>query len=374
MPIVSSPYRSPRWLLSKHLESVLPVCLRKLQEINYKRERFFTEDDDFIDLDWSISGHNNLSFGLIHQKIQGNSESFFDFGAKGNIGTSNLPRRKVKKTPEEEYQANKHKTQVKKLAILTYGAIASPQSSYILGMAKKLSLAGYDSVVWNFRGAQEPNRLRRFYHAGNSDDLHHVVQYISQTKSYQELVLVGFSYGGNIVLKYLGEMGQALNKSITRAVTISVPCELGSCTKELTKLENFFYARDFIKKVKGRLQSKKRAFPEKFHDFNFNKIRSIIELDTKIATQLNDFTNLDHYYRVCSSKQYIPNIAIPTLILNAQNDPLLSEDNFPIRECENHPWVTLEMPQDGGHIGFMMSSINGPYYSEERTLDFILNK
>lgn len=316
MPIVSSTYRAPGWLLNRHLETILPVLLRIVQGISYQRERLFTDDADFIDLDWSLSGNN-------------------------------------------------------KLAILTYGAIASSESSYILGVVKKLASEGYDSVIWNFRGAQQPNNLRRFYHGGNSDDLHRVIQHISQNKSYEELVLVGFSYGGNIVLKYLGEMGQSLSKSITAAVTISVPCELGSSAIELSKLTNYVYARDFMKKVTERLQSKKIAFPEQFHDIDFNKIRNVIELDAKIATKLNNFTNLDHYYRVCSSKQYIPNIAIPTLILNSQNDPLLSQDCFPIRECENHKWVTLEMPSGGGHLGFMMSSINGPYYSDERALDFI---
>ncbi len=316
MPIIDSQYRPPLWCTSKHLQTILPVRLRKVDGVEYSQERLSTPDQDFIDLNWVFRGY-------------------------------------------------------KKLAVLTYGIVATKESAYVLGMVKRLSSAGYDALVWDFRGSQTPNYLRRFYHAGNSDDLAFVLEHANK-KEYTEIILVGFSFGGNIVLKYLGERGNSLLRKISQAVVISVPCDLKKGSQTLVKRRNVLYCRDFLGKSLLRIAAKKKAYPEEFSDIFPEKICNPLDFDEQVTAPLHGFRNAEHYYEECSSKRYISGISLPTLILNAQNDPIIPLDSFPIRECKDSRLVSLEMPIHGGHVGFPMK--RGLYYSEERVGDSLFGK
>lgn len=315
MPLISSHFHPPLWASNSYLQTIMAHRFKKTRGIVYTRERFFTPDHDFIDLNWA----------------------FF----KGD-----------------------------KLAILSPGVIGSSRSTYILGMIKILSGIGFDALVWDYRGSGCPNLTRSFYHAGCSEDLDRVIDHVCQTKSYQEIVLIGFSYGGNIVLKYLGEKGKSIKK-ISKAIAISPPFDLKSTVKELAKFKNWIYNNDILTGIKSRVTAKKKIYPEHFKNIYLEGISSIFDFDRQITAPFNNFSSVEHYYEKCSSKQYISDIYIPTLILTAIDDPILSENCYPIQECKNHSCVALEMPQKGGHIGFVMRTPNGPYYSESRTVDFL---
>ena len=316
MPIITSHYHAPIWIANKHLQTILPARFRIVKDVSYKRERIFTIDDDFIDLDWS----------------------FHD---------------------------------AKKLAIITYGVTGTSHSSYVLGMIKTLSHLGYDALVWNYRNRIEPNKLRSITHGASSEDLQRAIEHSYKCKSYQETVLIGFSLGGTIVLKYLGEKENNAHKYISKAVTISAPCDLKSSIKEICKWKNFLYHRDCLNKIKDELLRKKGTYKNLMQDIYLKNIYNVENLTSQAIVPLNNFSDAEKYYQICNSKQYIPNISIPTLILNAKNDPLLTNSNFPVKECEDHKLVSLEMPKDGGHLGFMLKTINGLYYSEKRTAEFL---
>lgn len=316
MPLIPSLYSAPFWLVGGHLQTIIPIRFRKVQGVSFQRERLFTPEHDCIDLDWSCQNS-------------------------------------------------------KKLVILSYGIAASLKSSYVLGMVKKLSQAGYDVLIWHYRNRFEPNKVKSITHGASSDELQKVIDH-ALTKNYTSIALIGCSMGGNIVLKYLGEMGSCLPSSISKAIIISTPCDLKGCVQTLhTGSAYFIYQRHFFLKIKAQLEKKKKMYPELLECIDLDKVRSCADIDRLVVVPLHDFANVEEYYQLCNGKRYIPSITIPTLILSAQNDPFLNKDCFPIKECEQHPCVALEMPRHGGHIGFMINTLHGPYYSEERTVHFL---
>lgn len=321
MPLIDSSYKAPKWILGKHSETIIPSLFRQVEGVRYVRERIPTEDGDFLDLDWSYK--------------------------KGSS----------------------------RLAILTHGLEGSTSSSYILGMVKKLNDEGWNVLAWNFRSCSgELNRKIHLYHAGSTGDLDGVVQYALKQKPYKELVLIGFSMGGNIVLNYLGKGGDKVASCLSKAVVFSVPCDLYSCVRKLSKGVNYVYLYNFLLTLKSKIVEKAKKFPELLSDVDLSKINSLIDFDNRFTAPLFGFKDAMHYYSECSSTSILSNIHHPCLIINAHNDPILDPSFSPIKECKNSKWVHLEIPSNGGHLGFMKKGINGLYWSEERALDFLRNR
>lgn len=317
MPLLSSStYRAPMWIGGKHAQTIIPALFRKVQGVSYIRERIETSDGDFLDLDWSCQGN-------------------------------------------------------KRLAIVSHGLEGATTQPYMLGMVKQLNQHQWDTLCWNLRSCSgELNRSVRLYHAGSTDDLKAVVEY-ARNKNYEEIVLVGFSLGGSLIIKYLGEMGTAIPRELSRAVTISVPCDLYACIKALSSGINRIYLNHFLVTLKEKMTRKTKLFPDLLKGINISGIRDLIDFDNHFTAPLNGFRDAWHYYAECSCKKGIGEIRIPSLILNAQNDPFLHPRCFPIEECRKSDHVFFESPYDGGHQGFMKKHVIGTYWSEERVIDFL---
>ncbi len=308
----TSKYSPPTLLFNRHLETIYPALFRKVVLPEYEEERITTPDADFLDLFW------------------------------------------LKKKSSS-------------LVIISHGLEGNAQRAYIKGMAKAFYDQGFDTLAWNYRGCgEEINKQLRFYHSGATDDLETVINHAST--EYQNIFLIGFSLGGNLTLKYLGEKGNQLNPTIKKAVTFSVPMELHCSCKEISKPANWAYSNRFLKSLKKKVIAKAKLFPELKTD-KLETIKSLIEFDDHYTAPVHGFKNAIDYYQKCSSLYFLPTIKIKTLIVSAQNDPFLSQECFP--DLSNHSFVKLESPARGGHVGFAQFNENGLYWSELRALKFI---
>jgi predicted alpha/beta-fold hydrolase len=319
VPLLTSTYNAPPLLRNADVHTVAASFLRFVRHVSYTRERIITPDNDFLDIDWL---HNDS----------------------------------------------------KKIALLVHGLEASAKMSYMKGMAEALHQAGYEVAAMNLRGCSgEMNKQLRAYHSGATDDVATVISHILQHHYYDEMVLVGFSLGGNLILKYLGEKGISLPPQIKKAVAISVPCDLEAAAMNLDRPKNFIYRRHFLRTLRkkamfrilnnGLFRSGKRL----------SSIKTFRQYDNWFTAPLFGFTDASDYYSQSSSKQFIKHITIPTLILIAKDDPFFVEACFPYEECRHHANVFLETPEHGGHVGFILDVPWGKYYSEKRTIEFLRN-
>jgi predicted alpha/beta-fold hydrolase len=215
------------------------------------------------------------------------------------------------------------------------------------------------------------NRLPRFYHHGATEDIAAVIEH-AISNDYDHIVLIGFSMGGSMSLKYVGERKNTLPKEVKATVVFSVPCDLGSSARELDKPEKKFYLNRFLKKLEKKIRVKAEIFPELISAEGFEQIKTFREFDNRYTAPLHGFENADDFYARASSGPHISQIQIPTLIVNALNDPFLPEACFPYEVAEEHHHVHLETPQYGGHVGFSLSTqkIN---WMEVRAFEFISN-
>ncbi len=283
----------------------------------YSRQRLTTPDDDFIDLDISTVGSE-------------------------------------------------------KAVLVLHGLGGHAQRAYVKGMIRVFNRKGWDGIGFNFRGCSgETNRQLRFYHSGATDDLETVVKYIRQTFNYKKIALVGFSLGGNVTLKYLGEKGQSLDGLIAGAVTLSVPCHLASSVVVLDSRANYIYRKRFLKILHENIRDKMEKMPDLIDDANYEEIRTIRAYDNRYTAPIHGFADADDYYARCSSKPLIPRIAVPTLLISAQDDPFLSPECFPFAEAEANPDFSLETPAHGGHVGFVAFNEDNEYWHETRAASFI---
>lgn len=318
MPLIqSTSYTSPIWLYNGHLQTIIPSLFRKVRGVPFKRERIATIDDDFLDLDWLKSGNE-------------------------------------------------------KLVIISHGLEGDSQRPYVKGMAKVFHAAGWDVVAWNFRGCSgEVNKNLRFYHSGATDDLHAVASHALDIGGYKQVAMIGFSLGGNLTLKYLGEDTAKLPQQITGAAVFSVPLHLHGSSRQIAQRGNRIYSRRFLKKLKQKVEAKSLAMPNQLTMAHFENIRSLEDFDDFYTAPLHGFENAQAYYEACSAIRFIDKINVPTLIVNAANDPFLSPECYPTEQVKGHPYVHLEIPAEGGHCGFPLYNAKGMYWSEIRALEFL---
>lgn len=317
MPVYpSSNYKAPLLLRNRHLQTIFPTLFRKVRAPQYTRTRIATQDNDFLDLDFSRVGSERLI--VILHGLEGNTDRM-----------------------------------------------------YMRGMVSIFNEGGYDTVCMNFRGCSgEMNEALRFYHSGETDDLHTVIEHLANKESYKSLHLLGFSLGGNVTLKYVGERGDKVPSIIHSAVAISVPCDLKDSSVELEKPHNALYMRRFMSALGAKLISKAARYPDQISLENFSSIRSFKQFDDRYTAPIHGFNNAEEYWAACSSKQFLHNIRIPTLLINALDDPFLGQGSFPYAEAEQNPYFHLETPEAGGHVGFVTFS-SKHYWSEQRAYDFI---
>ena len=316
MPLVDSTYDAPRWLPGGHLQTLYPSLFRRVDFTYDRRSRIDTPDGDFLELDWATN----------------------DAG---------------------------------RLAILTHGLEGSSRRSYMRGMARALIRRGWDVLAWNLRGCgSTPNRCLRTYHSGATDDLAVVVRH-ALAQGYCRVALVGFSLGGNMTLKYLGEQGTDLDERIRGAVAFSVPVDLTSSARQLERPSNWHYVQYFLRTLRAKVRAKASRWPAAIDAPGFGEVRTLTAFDDRYTAPLNGFQDAQDYYQRASSKPLLQHIAVPTLLVNAANDPFLAPRCYPYAIAGTHRHVTLEVPAEGGHVGFAPSNASGAYWSEQRTADFL---
>lgn len=314
MPLLPSKHRAPFYLFNGHLQTIVPSLFRQVKGVLYERERLHTPDDDFIDLDWSVVGSDAL-------------------------------------------------------LLLSHGLEGDTGRPYITGMVKAFNAIGVDALAWNYRSCSgEPNKLLRSYHLGASDDLHLVVQHALHARRYKRVYLMGFSAGGNITLKYLGENPDLVPAQVQAAVAFSTPVDLKSSAQKISRI----YTRRFLKTLGAKLEQKRQMFPDQVDLTEYNILWSFPEFDDRYTAPIHGFKNAEDYYARVSSRQFLANIQVPTLLVNAKNDPFLAPACYPLTEAEQNPNLYLEMPEEGGHVGFAEDFRNDRYYSEARAMRFLL--
>jgi len=316
MPLVTTKkFTPPRIQFNGHAQTILPGILRRVRGVHYERERITTPDGDFLDLDWS------------------------------QIGGSHI-------------------------VIICHGLEGETGRPYMKGMVKALNASGYDALALNFRGcSQEMNRTLRFYHSGETSDLDFVVHQVRNLHKYNKISLIGFSLGGNVTLKYLGELGSELK--VDRAVTFSVPLDLYSSCMQIGRPSNYIYARRFLARLKYKVRQKAKILPGQLQISKLPSIKTIFDFDDQFTAPLHGFENAMDYYNQCSSINYLSRIRIPTLIVNAQNDPFLPPECYPNGEVSGLTQVFFESPTQGGHCGFATADDDHIYWSEKRAIDFL---
>jgi uncharacterized protein len=232
---------------------------------------------------------------------------------------------------------------------------------------------GYDALAWNYRGCSgEINKTTLFYHSGATDDLDLVIHHAIRKAQYKKIVLVGFSLGGNITLKYLGEQGMNLHSAVQKAITFSVPLDLYGSSLQIEKPVNYVYKTRFLKSLKNKIYTKAALMPGKFETNPLNKIRSIFAFDDQYTASLHGFKGAMDYYTKCSAIHFISDIRIPTLIVNAKNDSFLSKSCYPGKDQLDNRYIYIESPIYGGHCGFKprIPHPDGSYWSERRAIEF----
>ena len=310
------PYSPPLLFKNGHIATIYAGLFRRVHGVEQRRERMILPDGDFLDLDWSYS---------------------------------NMPTEKV--------------------IVLLHGLEGHGQRPYITGSAKIFNQNGYDACAVNFRGCSgETNGLFRSYHSGATEDLDAVIQHVIGLEKYSKVYIKGFSLGGNMTLKYLGE-GRTVPGEVKAAIAVSVPCDLHDSLVQLLKPKNILYAIRFRNHLVAKLWAKREKFPELISADEIRAIKTLKDFDDIYTSKAHGFKNAIDYYTRCSSKQFLKGINIPSLIINAENDSFLGKACYPIKEVDSNANVIMKMPAYGGHVGFYGS--DNTSYTEKMAVKFL---
>ena len=292
----------------------LPFLKDKSAPDLYTRERIELEDGDFLDLDWI-------------------------------------------------------RNQSRRLLILSHGIEGNSQSYYVKRAAVYFSKRGWDILAWNFRSCgKELNRTPKLYHIGDTEDLGRVIELAISKDQHNNIVLIGYSMGGSMILKYLGEKTRPM--VIKGAITFSVPCNFMDSLCQSEKLTNQLYVRKILSKLKRKLITKLSILPGGLMTEEIEKVKSIREFNEKVILPLYGYSSVASYAEIASCDRYLSTIKVPAFIGNARNDPLLGKDSYPIEVAKNNGLIHLEIPAIGGHLGFT-STRKKPNWMEHKAEAFL---
>ena len=315
MPVLSSDEYTPSFIYRNgHRNTLLSHLLRPTGLVKFQRQRLCTPDDDFIDID-CLFGDND------------------------------------------------------QLVILCHGLEGDSSSSYIQQFSEYLSGHGFDVAAMNYRGCSgEMNRQLRLYHSGATDDVH--LTLTTYASNYRSVSLIGFSLGGNLVLKYLGDHMYPLPSQLKAAVAISTPAHLESCSLKIIQKQNWIYEKRFMISLTKKLRAKAAMFPNRIDLSKLKEVKNLYDFDDRFTATLHGFQDAKDYYTRCSSKQFLKTIQLPTLMLSAIDDPFLSKEAIPIEEANENDNLFLYPCRYGGHVGFHIKK-NHHSWMQLKSLEFI---
>ncbi len=298
------PYRAPRWLPGGHLQTLYAALFARTPAVSYRRERWILPDGDFIDLDWLD-------------------------------GDATAP-----------------------LVVLFHGLEGSSRGHYALTLMDALRRRGWRGVVPHFRGCSgEPNRLPRGYHSGDSAEIDLVLRRCRAESARSPLFAAGVSLGGNALLKWLGENGPECAAIVDAAAAISAPLDLTAAGRALDRgFNRHTYVRHFLRTLRRKALEKIASHRMPLSAAAIRAVSTLHEFDELFTAPLHGFRDADDYWTRASSKPWLNSISVPTLVINARNDPFLPAAALPQAQ-EVSPQVTLDFPAQGGHVGF----VHGPF-------------
>ncbi|HXH55427.1 MAG TPA: hydrolase [Gammaproteobacteria bacterium] len=309
------------WLRNPHLQTLWAALLRPKIKLSIRPERLELEDGDFLDLAWVGRG----------------------FGP---------------------------------LVLILHGLNGSINSPYARGILQAINNRGWRGVLMHFRGCSgEPNRFAHSYHSGETRDLQAVITELIHREPNSPLFAIGYSLGGNVLLKWLGEIGESdIKNSLKAAVAVSIPFELAKTAEHLKTGFSRLYQWHLLRELSAFHHRKFKVLPKPFaiNKVDVTKLKTFWEFDHAITAPLHGFKSADDYYEKSSSRQYLAKIKTPTLILHALNDPFTTLNALPeAHEVSSH--VSLELSEHGGHVGFISGGYpwKPVYWLENRIMDYL---
>jgi len=312
MPIIKSNYRAPWYLPSGQLQTIIPARFSR-KPVVFNRTTLELEDGDFLDLDWKTEVANDS------------------------------------------------------IIIVTHGLEGSSSSQYIIDLAHQMDASSFDLLAWNCRSCGgRMNRLNKLYHHGEIEDLGAVVQHVLDFNKYKRIYLVGFSMGGNISTKFLAR-NKSLAQHITRCAIVSTPCDLSAASSALNKPINKILRNYFFKKLVVKLRAKEEQFPGTFPLDKLHEIVRWYDFDDIFVAPYIGYKSASEFYDDASANTFLENVETPLLIINAMNDPILSESCHPRTLADRSEHIYLEISKSGGHVYFPKARSN---YAVNRLLNF----
>jgi len=316
--IINSKFKPAWWLPGPHLQTLWGAIVPR-RATPLVRERLELPDGDFLDLDW----------------------------------------------------VKKNKDTNRATVIVLHGLEGSAQSIYAKGILSALANQGYRAALMNFRGCSgEPNRLPKAYHSGETQDLEFVINAVKKRDNKMPVAAVGYSLGGNVLLKWLGETGKA--NPLQCAVAVSVPFLLNKSADRMQSGFSTLYQWYLLKKLQKKMIEKYQVKPQGLKEIMLKKMANFWEFDEVVTAPLHGFKSAKDYYARSSSRQFLKSIKVPTLIIHAKNDPFLYQNSIPTTN-ELAKSVKLELTEAGGHVGFISGRTPGVgnHWLEQRIPEFI---
>ena len=328
LPPPPRPFRPPAWLRNPHLQTVGARMLRPSAAVAFRRERWETPDGDFLDLDF-----------VVEREIRAGGEA------------APTPR-----------------------VVVLHGLEGCSESGYVQQTCRELVLRGFAPVALNFRSrGGEPNRRRRFYHSGETGDLAFVLERLRERRPETPVAAVGFSLGGNVLVKLLGERGEGARDLVGAAVAVSVPYDLAAGARALEGGLGPMYSAYFLRSLRRSVRAKERA---RGHDYGldgFAAFGSLREFDDAFTAPVHGFRDAEDYYRRSSAARFLPDVRVPTLILQARDDPFLPAEALPEATIRSNPWLVDAITDHGGHVGFLEGATpwRPRFWAEEAAARFL---
>ena len=343
------PYTAPLWLPGGHAQTLYAALAAPRPRIVYRRERWDTPDGDFIDLDWAVKP----------------APKAHRFNLTDWSGRTQRPPCNESSVPEIREPATAP------LVVLFHGLEGNSRSHYAVALMAALQRIGWRGVVVHFRGCSgEPNRLPRAYHSGDSAEIDWILRRLRAPDAGTPLYAVGISLGGNALLKWLGETGASAREWVDRTAAVSAPVNLMAAGNALDHGLNLVYVRHFLATMKKKALAKLSCHPGLYDAVRVRAAHTLREFDDLVTAPLHGYKHTDDYWTRASSKPLLRHIAVPTLLVNARNDPFLPCGALPAPHEVASP-VLLEQPENGGHVGF----VSGPFpgnlgWLPQRILEF----
>jgi len=318
--VEAAEYHPPWWYRGRHLQTLWGPLLRRFTAPRLRRERLQTRDGDFLDLDWLDSANSDA-----------------------------------------------------RLILILHGLEGSSRSHYVSGLVRETDRLGVRAVVLNFRSCSgEMNRAPSLYHSGDTTDLAWVVMQLCEREPRLRLGLVGVSLGGNVALKWLGELGEGAPSSIVGAAAISTPFDLAACAGVLDRgLARALYTTEFLRTLKAKIRAKASLYDGRLDVAAAMRARTFAQYDRLVTAPLYGFADERDYWTQSSSARYLTKIRRPCLLINAVNDPFIPPASLPDDAVLRSPWLESLFPRQGGHAGFLEGPLGRRSWSERRAVAFV---